>query len=70
MALPGIAEFTAEFFDESSRGWMANKIRAGHGVAYRCEYIHTNGKSCIKARTVNTYCKRHYVLSHSKKRAR
>lgn len=34
----GNSEFTAEFFDESSRAWMQNKKRIGESMIYRCDY--------------------------------
>jgi hypothetical protein len=30
--MPGISEFTAEFFDEASAAWRANKRRVGEGM--------------------------------------
>lgn len=30
--MPGIEEFTPEFFDESSAAWRANKISTGEGM--------------------------------------
>ncbi len=34
-------------FDEASRAWRKNKISLGNGYfAYRCNYIHSNGKRC------------------------
>ena len=36
-------------FDEASRAWRANKVAIGRGwFAYRCQYIHTNGRRCPK----------------------
>lgn len=61
---PGNAEFTPEFFEESSRAWMENKVRVGAQILYRCEYIHSNQKRCKKAAVscITTdfhYCKQH-----------
>jgi hypothetical protein len=43
----GNAEFTAEFFDESSRAWMENKVRRGESMAYKCEAKTKAGKVCL-----------------------
>ena len=43
----GNAEFTAEFFDESSRAWMENKVRRGESMAYKCEAKTKAGNMCI-----------------------
>lgn len=42
----GNSEFTAEFFDESSRAWMANKKRVGYSMVYCCNYVVATGKQC------------------------
>lgn len=37
-------------FDEASSAWRANKKYLGGGwFAYRCKYMHSNGKQCNKA---------------------
>ncbi len=42
----------AEEFDIASRAWRANKIALGGGwFAYRCAYIHSDGKECKRAVT-------------------
>jgi len=43
----GNEEFTAEFFDESSRAWMANKVRRGASMAYKCEAKTKTGNACV-----------------------
>jgi len=43
----GNSEFTAEFFDESSRAWMENKLRRGESMAYKCEAKTKAGKVCL-----------------------
>jgi hypothetical protein len=44
------AEFTAAFFDDASAEWRQNKKPVkGGGFAYRCTYIHSDGKNCAKA---------------------
>ncbi len=65
MSLPGNSEFTAAFFDESSKAWMENKIRVGHSYAYKCEYIHSNKTRCEHPATKDKYCKRHYIVLKS-----
>ena len=36
-------------FDESMTLWRENKIPKGNGYfIYRCSYVHTNGKNCVK----------------------
>lgn len=59
---PGNSEFTAEFFDESSKEWMQNKIRNGQMTFYRCDHIHKNKKRCSAVATHRDLCKRHYIL--------
>ena len=50
-------------FDESSREWRKNKIHLGSGYfAYRCNYIHSNGKECNKPLEIN---QRPRYISHS-----
>lgn len=76
MSLPGIAEFTPQFFDESSRAWMENKVRVGLGIKYKCRYIHSNTKPCTKpvfyepALKTCDYCKQHYKLMKMRADAR
>lgn len=65
--LPGNYEFTAEFFEESSRTWMENKVRKGQMILYRCVYIHSNKRPCSSAATHGGFCKRHYVYFKIKK---
>jgi hypothetical protein len=66
MNLPGISEFTPEFFNESSKAWQKNKIRCGASYAYKCLYIHSNQKQCKHPSTNSEYCKRHYILLKSR----
>jgi hypothetical protein len=68
MELPGISEFTSEFFDQSTQAWLQNKIRCGHSYAYKCDYIHSNKKQCNQPSTHSNYCKRHHILLKSKKK--
>ncbi len=36
-------------FDMASKKWRENKVYLGNGqFAYRCNYIHSNGKQCSK----------------------
>jgi hypothetical protein len=64
---PGNSEFTAEFFDESSRVWMENKVKKGQYTLYKCPYIHSNTRQCSNAATHNGFCKRHLGFLKSKK---
>jgi hypothetical protein len=64
---PGCAEFTAEFFDESSRAWMENKVRKGAMTLYRCSYVHSTSRKCSKAASVCGYCKSHYIVMRKRK---
>ena len=62
--MPGIQEFTSEFFDQSSEGWMMNKVRRGHSMAYICTALTQERKSCkrtafIKDGTSEHRCKQH-----------
>ena len=58
----GISEFTSDFFEESSKEWMKNKIRKGGRYVYRCNYIHSNNRQCSKTVMLNEFCKQHYFL--------
>jgi hypothetical protein len=58
----GIEEFTAEFFDGSSRSWMANKIRRGASMVYKCKVTCQTGNPCRNAAVKMGVCKQH---SHS-----
>ena len=62
MDWPGTDEFTPEFFNNSSKAWMANKLRLGVGVAYRCTYVHSNKKLCSKAVVKHDLCKKHLIF--------
>ncbi len=34
-------------FDEASKAWRENKVALGGGCfAYKCAYVHSNGKRC------------------------
>jgi len=42
-----VRPFTMEIdFDAASKAWMANKIRKGPALAYRCMQIQKNGAPC------------------------
>ena len=66
MNIPGNSEFTSDFFDESSRAWLSNKVRCGSSYAYKCAYIHSNTKQCIKSAVLHDFCKQHYVLNKNR----
>jgi hypothetical protein len=60
----GNEEFTAEFFNESSKAWMANKIRAGQSMTYKCQGTTKDTKPCkVVARKfefgTKVYCRIH-----------
>ena len=63
--MPGIDEFTKEFFDQSSETWMSNKIRKGQSMAYICNALTQEGKSCKRPATYmkdamsEHFCKQH-----------
>lgn len=43
-------------FDAASNEWRQNKTYLGKGMfAYRCNYIHSNGKSCNKIVAAQVY---------------
>ncbi len=45
-------EFTAEFFDNSSKQWRQNKKKIGRLFYYRCCYVHTKtGRRCTSTIT-------------------
>ncbi len=48
-------EFTPEFFNLSSRAWLANKKRVGASYVYKCAV--ENCKSRVKRESLN--CKHH-----------
>lgn len=56
----GIEEFTPKFFDESSAAWMANKVRVGAMMVYRCSYALSSSRQCSKAAVDGKeYCEAH-----------
>jgi hypothetical protein len=72
--MPGIEEFTKDFFDQSSEAWMKNKVRKGHSMAYICTALTQEGKTCtrtastLKDATCYHVCKQHakyYIASAS-----
>jgi hypothetical protein len=63
----GNSKFTPQFFDDSSKAWMENKIRCGAAYSYKCSYIHSNQKQCKYPATQFDFCKRHFILLKSQK---
>jgi len=61
----GNEEFTAEFFDESSKAWMANKVRAGPCMTYICEGIMKNGVTCKMPARKFEFGKKVYCRIHA-----
>ena len=55
----GNSEFMSEFFEESSRAWMENKVRKGAMIYYRCHYTHSTSRRCPKTAEFGTFCKQH-----------
>ena len=55
------SEFTATFFDTSSKAWMENKVRNGYQVLYRCAFIYSNLQRCKGPCSASTseYCLKH-----------
>jgi hypothetical protein len=33
----GNSEFTADFFNDSSKAWLSNKVKVGEQYRYKCE---------------------------------
>lgn len=69
--MPGITEFTSEFFTESSKAWMANKMKKGHSMVYKCSATTLAGTqctkgSCMKDGTSMQVCKIHGINKASK----
>lgn len=60
-----MAEFTHDFFDESSREFMRGKIRDGHMIYYACSATLKSGKPCsrraIQDALADRVCKQHIV---------
>ena len=50
----GNSEFTAEFFDESSKCWMMNKKRVGHSMVYRCTHTISTSRQCFNATAMSS----------------
>jgi hypothetical protein len=50
-------------FEESSRAWMANKVRKGYLFVYRCSATEEDGRRCrnapAKDTACNSLCRRH-----------
>jgi len=42
----GNSEFTADFFNESSKAWLTNKVKVGEQYRYKCEGTCLTGKGC------------------------
>jgi len=70
--MQGNAEFTREFFDQSSEAWSKNKIRKGHCMAYKCAALTREGNPCSKAAAIKDgtsdhLCKQHKMYTINKK---
>lgn len=64
--MPGIEEFTKEFFDQSSEAWMKNKVRKGHSMAYICTALTQEGKSCSRSAIMKDAMSDHVCKQHAK----
>jgi len=42
----GNSEFTADFFNDSSKAWLLNKVKVGEQYRYKCEGTCVSGKKC------------------------
>ena len=62
--MPGIEEFTSEFFDQSSQAWMNNKVRKGHSMAYICTALTQEGKSCTRSAILKDGQSEHFCKQH------
>jgi hypothetical protein len=51
-------------FDEASKAWMANKIRNGPCMAYRCETITKKGQQCSKKAVPRSLATVHMCSNH------
>ena len=56
----GNSEFSAKFFDESSKAWMQNKRRKGESMVYVCAATCLSGKACVNSVVSTTeFCRIH-----------
>jgi hypothetical protein len=62
--MPGIEEFTSEFFDQSSEAWMKNKLKKGASMAYICIALTKEGNSCKRTATMKDALSEHYCKQH------
>jgi hypothetical protein len=62
--MPGVEEFTSEFFDQSSEAWMKNKLRKGASMAYICIALTKEGNSCKRTAIMNDALSEHYCKQH------
>lgn len=64
--MPGIEEFTKEFFDQSSEAWMKNKVRKGHSMAYICTALTQEGNPCKRSAILKDAISEHTCKQHRK----
>ena len=62
--MPGIEEFTSDFFDQSSESWLKNKMRKGHSMAYLCNTLTREGKQCTRAAVMKDVLSDHKCTQH------
>lgn len=64
--MPGIDEFTKEFFDQSSIEWMKNKVRKGPSMSYICIAQTLEGKVCRRSAIMKDATSEHLCKQHAK----
>ncbi len=56
-------EFSREWFDESSKEWMKNKLKKRSVYTYTCEHTYQSGKRCgRKCFRQESMCQQHWAL--------
>jgi hypothetical protein len=56
----GNSEFSAKFFDESSKAWMQNKRKKGESMVYVCAATCVSGEACVNSVISTTeFCRIH-----------
>ena len=57
-----------EIFTNSSQSWMANKLRRGAMIYYKCQAIQKNGVACCRVATQDPtfqFLDTHYCTQHA-----
>jgi hypothetical protein len=63
----GNSEFTAEFFDESSKAWMENKKKIGASMVYKCDYRMSKTRMCNNSAIMPTGISPRRCLTHKQR---